>query len=142
MLAGYIDGVLSAPESDRIERHLVDCPDCLSSVLDLKVGSKHIGEHPPPELIRELKRLVPAKPRLAKNDQRLTAFWPETLFRRLSYGLVWAAAAAFVFIAGAGGYRLGRETMMLRVNLVKHSAVEGLTPLEELITSPLTEDTK
>ena len=142
MLAGYIDGILSAPDSDRIESHLIDCPECLSSVQDLRVGSKEIGAHPPPELIRQLKKLAPGKYTPALVNQRLTAFWTETLFRRLRYGLVWAAAAVFIFIAGAGGYKLGQKTLMLRVNLVKHSAVEGSTPFEQLITSPLTEDAK
>ena len=142
MLAGYIDGRLSAPDSDRIESHLVDCPDCLSSVLGLRVGAQEIGEHPPPELIRQLKKLAPAKHRQSNLNQRLAAFGTETLFKRLRYGLVWAAAAMFIFIASAGGYKLGRETLMLRVNLVKHAAVEGSAPFEPLIASPLTEDVK
>lgn len=145
MLAGYIDGILSAPESDRIESHLVDCPDCLSSVLDLRVGAKEMGAHPPPELIRQLKKLVLAKHRQAdlnQLNQRQSVFWPEAVVRRLRYGLVWAAAAVFIFIAGAGGYKLGRETLLLRVNLVKHAAVVDSTPFEPLITSPLTEEAK
>lgn len=140
MLAAYIDGVISAPELDRIERHLVDCSECLSSVLDLKVSSKEIGAQPPPELIRDLKMLAPEKQLQANLNRRQAGSWREILFMRLRYGLAWAVAAVFIIIAGAGGYKLGQETLLLRVNLVKRPAAETPLPYERLIISPFTED--
>lgn len=142
MLAAYIDGVLSAPESDRIERHLVDCSDCLASVLALKVSSKDVGEHPhpPPGLIRQLKMLAPEKQMQANLNRRQAWRWPEILFMRLRYGMCWAVAAVFIIIAGTGGYKLGQQTLLLKVNLVKRPAVEAPLGFEQLIKSPFSED--
>ena len=140
MLAAYIDGVISAPESDRIESHLLDCSDCLSSVLDLKVSSQDVGEHPPPELIQQLKMLAPEKQKQAILNRRQAESWREILLMRLRYGMGWAVASVFIIMAGAGGYKLGQETLRLKVNLVKRPAVEAPLPLERLFTSPFTED--
>jgi hypothetical protein len=140
LLAAYIDDVISGNESDQIESHLLYCSHCLSSVLAVQGSPEDVGEHPPSELIRQLKALEPEKNTKANLTQRQSWSWREILSMRLRYGMGWAVAASFIIIASVGGYKLGQETLMLTVHLAKHPAVEAPFPFERPITSPFTED--
>jgi hypothetical protein len=140
MLAAYIDGLISERESDRIESHFVFCSDCLSSFLAIKQSPEDVGVHPSPTLIRQLKSLKPGKPTKADFYQIQSWNRREILFMRLRRGTGWAAAAAFVIIAGVGGYKLGQETSLLKLHLAEGPAVEAPFIFERSITSPFTED--
>jgi hypothetical protein len=140
LLAAYIDGVISEHESDRIESHFVYCSHCLSSFLSVKESPGDVGQHPSPALIRQLKSLKPEKPIKAHFYQSPSWNWREILLMRLKPGMGWAAAAAFIIIASAGGYKLGQETSLLKMHLAERPAVEAPFTFERPGASPFTED--
>lgn len=53
LMAGYLDGALSASERARLEAHLADCPHCSEHLAQLRVTIEVLGRVEPDDLPEE-----------------------------------------------------------------------------------------
>lgn len=110
LLAGHIDGTLSAAERETLEAKLADNPMLLETLLAAK-GGERAQAGPPPELIDAAKALgrgqgpqgtgggVAMMRSAANENQRGRVAWLE-----------WAAAAAAIVVVSAIGFEMGSES--------------------------------
>jgi anti-sigma factor RsiW len=61
LMAAYLDDALTAPDRDRLEAHLADCPHCSEYLAQLRVTIEALGrigvEHLPDEAVDDLVEL-------------------------------------------------------------------------------------
>jgi hypothetical protein len=105
LLAGHLDGRLSARERETLEARLADDPLLLETLLAAK-GGERAQAGPPPELIDAARAIgrrhgggVHTLPRAANENGRGRIAWLE-----------WAAAAAAIIVVSAIGFEMGSES--------------------------------
>ena len=100
-LAGYLDGLASEAEGERIEAHLAACAECRQAIIDARLLAAEPPTRAPRSLVAHAKALVPA-PAARRGGSR---------WRRVAS---WAAAAAASVAVGSAGLHAGSSVQRAR----------------------------
>lgn len=104
-LSEYLDGQLSTPERDELERHLVDCAECRNALADLRrvvERARALEDRPPArDLWAGIAERIGVPPGSRPGSVRPGLVKPAWMRRRLSFTVPQLAAAAVVLIVVA-----------------------------------------
>ncbi len=106
-LSAYIDGELTAVETEALERHLAACPDCRQALEELRVTALALRELPQEELPRSFTLRPEQVARLA--PQRAASTPPVLAFGMRLTSAALAFALATVLVVDLGGLRGGSD---------------------------------
>lgn len=118
LLSAYVDREASPAEERRVGVHLAGCGSCREGVRALARLKLSVRNQPAPPMPADFKRELLAAARATDAEvrrelgreaaRREAADWLGALAGAFGHARGWAAAAALLALAGAGGWRLTR----------------------------------